>query len=123
LSKRVLRISSYRRLRNSYMALSASKQSVATLTLTRLVDGRRVTGRCVRLTRRNRHRRRCVRRRVTEATYDGVRVPLTDGGTVSFADLFWHDRPPLGRYELSIVVEDRNGMTSAPRVTRLRLTR
>jgi hypothetical protein len=123
LSKRVLRISSYRRLRTSYMGLSASKQSVATLTLIRLVDGRRVKGRCVRPTRRNRHRPRCVRRRVTEATYDGVRVALTDGGTVSFADLFWHDRPPLGRYELSIVVKDRNGMTSAPRVTRLRLTR
>jgi hypothetical protein len=123
LSKRVLRISSYRRLRNSFMTVSASKQSVATLTLTRLVAGRKVKGRCVRSTRRNRHRRGCVRRRVAEATYGDVPVPRTDGGSVSFADLFWHDRPPLGRYELSVVVKDRNGMTSAPRVARLRLTR
>jgi hypothetical protein len=123
LSNRVLAISSYRRLRSSYMSISASKQSVATLTLTRLVDGRRVKGRCVRATRRNRHRPRCLRRRVAEATYEDIPVPLTDGGPVSFADLFWHDRPPLGRYELSVVVKDRNGMTSAPRVTRLRLTR
>jgi hypothetical protein len=123
LSGKVLHISSYRRLRNSWLSFGASKQSEATLTLTRLVEGRRVGGRCVRAKPRNRRRPACVRRRVTEATYDAIPVSLTDAGSVRFADLFWHDRPPLGRYELSITVKDRNGMTSAPRATRLRLTR
>lgn len=123
LSPRVLRISSYRRLRNAFMVFGATEQSEATLTFTRLVYGRRVSGRCVRPTRRNRRRATCLRRRVAESSYGKIPVPLTDGAFVRFTDLFWKDRPPPGRYELSIVVRDRNGMESEPRATRVRLTR
>jgi hypothetical protein len=123
LSQRLLHTSSYKRLRKAWLYFGASEQSQATLTLTRLVDGRRVKGRCVRATPRNRGRRACIRRRVKEASFGQIPVPVTDGGVVRFGDLLWRKRLPLGRYELAIVVVDRNGMRSDPRVTRLRLTR
>jgi hypothetical protein len=60
---------------------------------------------------------------VKEATFGNVPVTMTDGGALRFADVLWHDRPPPGRYELSVTVEDRNGLVSRPTVVRLRLSR
>ena len=122
-SPRVLRVSSWRRLGRAGLAFSSSEQGTAELTFLRLVSGRRAGGRCRRPTRRNRGRPRCVRRRVVEARFGGIDVTLTDGGFVRFRNLLWRERLPDGRYELSLTVTDRAGLSSAPAVARVRITR
>jgi hypothetical protein len=119
----VLRVSSWRRLRRASLTFSSTEQGTAELWFRRLVPGRRVGGRCLRPTRRNRGRPSCVRRRRLEARFWGIDVTVTDGGFVRFAHLMWRQRLPDGRYELSVVASDRGGHTSAPAVTHLRVIR
>jgi hypothetical protein len=106
LSQRVLRISSYRRLRKAELDFQATEQGEATIRLTRLVK-----------------RRHGPARRVRVATYDDIQVSVTDGVAIRFVDRFWRKRPPLGRYEISIVVQDRAGLRSDPATVRIRITR
>jgi hypothetical protein len=106
LSQRVLRISSYRRLRKAELDFQATEQGEGTIRLTRLVK-----------------RRHGPARRVRVATYDDIQVSVTDGVAIRFVDRFWRKRPPLGRYEISIVVQDRAGLRSDPATVRIRITR
>jgi hypothetical protein len=122
-SPRVLRVSSWRRLGRAGLSFSSTEQGTAELTFRRLVPGRRSGGRCRRPSRRNRGRPRCVRRRLVEARFAGIDVTLPDRGFVRFRNLLWRERLPNGRYELSVVATDRAGLSSAPAVARVRVTR
>lgn len=121
--ERLLRASSYRRLRKAVLSFTSSEQGTAELVFRRVIQGRRLGRRCVRPGPRNRKRALCVRRRVREAAFDGIPVYVGDGGVVRFVDLLWRRGLPQGRYELSLTTLDRAGLRSAPVVLRARIVR
>jgi hypothetical protein len=90
-----------------------SEPGRTTLAFSQARAGRRLNGRCVAPTRRNRHRRACTRKvRIGSLSIDahtGLNRVLFRGKLSNHKTL----RP--GRYTLTITTVDRTGMRSAPR--------
>jgi hypothetical protein len=122
LSERVLRASSYRRLRKARISFDVSEVGTVRITFTRLVEGRRVGRRCRRPTRRIRRRPLCVRRRVRELASPAIDASI-GRNVVRVVDLVWRDGLRPGRYEIALVATDRNGLRSKPVTLRAGVTR
>jgi hypothetical protein len=102
------------------ISVRLSRAARVTLTFRRARPGRRVRGRCVRPTPRNRNRPRCTRY-VTAGVYafngqSGLNR-LRFQGRVTRSK-----RLPLGRYRLIVRAQDAGG-TSAPKTARFRIVR
>jgi hypothetical protein len=83
------------------------------LAFTRLQPGRKVHGRCVRQTKRNRHKPRCTRKSsagsITLSAHSGTNK-LTFAGRLSS-----HKKLKPGRYSLTITATDAAGNSTAKR--------
>jgi hypothetical protein len=123
ISPPVLHTSSRKRMRRTWLIFTVNEQATAQVTFKRLVQGRRVKGRCVRARSRNRRRRACVLRRVNEATFTGIRVYLNYNPWIRLATLLGKERLPHGRYQLRIGVVDHAGLRSRPTVLPLLVAR
>jgi len=123
ISPPVLHTASAKRKRRTWLIFSVSEQATAELTLTRVVRGRRVHGRCVRARTRNRGRRACVLRRENEATFRDIPAYVNNNPNIRLADLLGRKRLPHGRYKLRIEVVDHAGLRSRPVVLPLLVSR
>jgi hypothetical protein len=95
-------------------AFTLDQAATATLTFKMKVTGRKVKGRCVAQTHKNRHKRRCSRSlvagRLAFAAHTGVNK-VRFGGRISASKKL---RP--GRYTLEITATNSEGKRSAPRL-------
>jgi len=100
---------------------SLSEAAAVTLTVARRTTGRRAGGRCVKRTRKNHARRRCIR-------YVRVAGSLTSAGTaganrVRFSGRLRSRKLPAARYRLLATAIDLSGNRSAPSRAAFRILR
>jgi hypothetical protein len=100
---------------------STSERGSARFRFQRAVQGRRVGGRCVATTRRNRSRRSCTRWITVRGS---VSRSVADGqGHARFSGKLRGRRLASGAYRVVLVVTDAAGNASAPRRARFRIIR
>jgi hypothetical protein len=99
--------------------LSVQARSVR-LVFTKLVPGRKQGAKCVAITRRNRHKHRCVRS-VVAATVSAPAGAGTNSVTISVHE-GGHRLSP-GSYEVTVQATDSSGHMIAPVSTRLKVVR
>jgi hypothetical protein len=97
-----------------------SEDARVTITIARRASGRRVGGRCVKPTRRNRARRRCTRFVRVGALSQAAQA---GGNSRAFSGRFGRRKLAPGRYRATIVAVDRAGNRSAARSLALRVVR
>jgi CSLREA domain-containing protein len=116
-----LPVVSQRRRAGTRIAFILSEPARVRLAFSRRASGRRVRGRCVKPTRRNRGRRRC-RRTVTVAM--APRQLGAGAHRIRFSGRLSRRRKlKPGRYTLSVTAVDRDGLGSAPARARVRAVR
>jgi hypothetical protein len=107
--------------RGSAFVFTLSEDARTSIAIARQRPGRRVKGRCVKPTRRNRARKRC-KRFVVRGTL--TRAQTGQGlNRVPFSGRLGTRKLPLGRYRATLAAVDVAGNRSAPRRVRFRLVR